>query len=186
VNGCLHRRAEHKDDVWEWDFVFDHTTSGSQLKWLSIVDEHTRECLALKVDRTITSEDVIHTCRATCDARRAKVRSLGQRSRFHRVGNSALAWSRRRGGAVHRAREPVGERLRRELPQPATRRVLGIGGVREPISGQAADQAKQWRRDYNHSRPHRSLGYVTPTEFAARCALSVRATPLLPQHSGIT
>ena len=60
-NGCLHRRAEHKDHVWAWDFVFDHTTSGSQLKWLSIVDEHTRECLALKVDRSITSEDVIDT-----------------------------------------------------------------------------------------------------------------------------
>ena len=39
--------------------MFDHTTNGSQLKWLSIVDEHTRECLALKVDRSITSEDVI-------------------------------------------------------------------------------------------------------------------------------
>ena len=82
-NGCLHRRAEHKDHVWAWDFVFDHTTSGSQLKWLSIVDEHTRECLALKVDRSITSEDVIDTLvrrRRICDARRAEVRSFRQRS----------------------------------------------------------------------------------------------------------
>ncbi len=60
-NGCVHRRAEHRDHVWCWDFVFDHTTSGSQLKWLSIVDEYTRECLALKVARSITSEDVIDT-----------------------------------------------------------------------------------------------------------------------------
>jgi len=43
------------------DFVFDRTTSGSPLKWLSIVDEYTRECLALKVGRGITSEDVIDT-----------------------------------------------------------------------------------------------------------------------------
>jgi len=41
--------------------VFDRTTSGSTLKWLSIVDEFTRECLCLKVDRSITSEDVIDT-----------------------------------------------------------------------------------------------------------------------------
>ena len=41
--------------------MFDRTVSGSPLKWLSIVDEHTRECLALKVDRSITSEDVIDT-----------------------------------------------------------------------------------------------------------------------------
>jgi transposase InsO family protein len=60
-NGCHRRRAEHRDDVWCWDFVFDRTASGSQLKWLSIVDEHTRECLALKVARGITSEDVIDT-----------------------------------------------------------------------------------------------------------------------------
>jgi len=60
-NGCHRRRAEHKDHVWCWDFVFDRTASGSQLKWLSIVDEYTRECLALKVARSITSEDVIDT-----------------------------------------------------------------------------------------------------------------------------
>jgi len=61
TNGCVRRRAEHRDHVWCWDFVFDHTATGSQLKWLSIVDEYTRECLALKVDRSITSEDVIDT-----------------------------------------------------------------------------------------------------------------------------
>lgn len=61
ANSCDRRRAERQDDVWTWDFVFDRTASGSQLKWLSIVDEYTRECLALKVDRSITSEDVIDT-----------------------------------------------------------------------------------------------------------------------------
>ncbi len=58
-NGCHLRKAECKDHVWCWDFVFDRTTGGSQLKWLSIVDEYTRECLKLKVDRSITGEDVI-------------------------------------------------------------------------------------------------------------------------------
>lgn len=60
-NSCVLLKAEQKDHVWCWDFVFDHTTSGSTLKWLSIVDEYTRECLALKVDRSITSEDVLDT-----------------------------------------------------------------------------------------------------------------------------
>lgn len=60
-NGCDRRRAEQINDVWCWDLVFDHTTSGSQLKWLSIVDEFTPECLCLMVDRSITSEDVLDT-----------------------------------------------------------------------------------------------------------------------------
>ena len=61
ANACHVRRAEHKDHVWTWDFVFDRTSSGTTLKWLSIMDEHTRESLALKVARSITSEDVIDT-----------------------------------------------------------------------------------------------------------------------------
>jgi Integrase core domain len=53
--------AEHKDHVWCWDFLFDRTAAGSPLKWLSIIDEYMRECLTLKVDRSITAEDVIDT-----------------------------------------------------------------------------------------------------------------------------
>ena len=61
--GCLRRRAEHPDHVWAWDFVFDRTANGRSLKWLSIVDEYTRECLALEVDRGMTSEDVLDVLR---------------------------------------------------------------------------------------------------------------------------
>jgi hypothetical protein len=43
-----------------------------------------------------------------------------------------------------------------------------------------------WRDVYNHHRPHSSLGYVAPVEFAVRCAASIRATPSLQQHSGTT
>lgn len=61
VNGCDRRWAGHKDHVWCWDFVFDRRASGSPLKWLPIVDEYTRECLTLEVDKSITSQDVIDT-----------------------------------------------------------------------------------------------------------------------------
>lgn len=60
-NSCIRRRSTGKNDVWSWDFIFDRTTNGTQLKWLVIVDEFTRECLALKVSRSIRSEDVIDT-----------------------------------------------------------------------------------------------------------------------------
>ncbi len=61
ANACDVRKAEHKDHVWTWDFVFDRTTNGTAWKWLSLVDEHSRECLALTVGRGLTSEDVINT-----------------------------------------------------------------------------------------------------------------------------
>ncbi|MEW4526771.1 DDE-type integrase/transposase/recombinase [Maioricimonas sp. JC845] len=61
ANACHERRAEHKDQVCCWDFVYARTTTGTTLKWLSIVDEYAQECLALKVSRSITSEDVIDT-----------------------------------------------------------------------------------------------------------------------------
>ena len=59
-NGCDHYPADHPDDVWAWDFVFDRTSNGTMLKWLVIVDEFTRECLCLHVDRNIRSDDVIN------------------------------------------------------------------------------------------------------------------------------
>ena len=54
-NGCIRRRSTCMDDVWCWDCIFDRTSSGTQLKWLSIVDEFTRESLCLKVARAIRS-----------------------------------------------------------------------------------------------------------------------------------
>ncbi len=46
--------------VWTWDFIFDRTTKGLTLKWLSIIDEFTRRCITLDVGRRTTSEDVIN------------------------------------------------------------------------------------------------------------------------------
>jgi putative transposase len=53
--------GDAQDHVWAWDFAFDRTENGTQLKWTSIVDEHTRECLALNVAMSIASEDLIDT-----------------------------------------------------------------------------------------------------------------------------
>jgi putative transposase len=50
ANSCVRRKAESRNHVWTWDFVHDRTVHGRPLKWLSIVDEFTRECVALEVD----------------------------------------------------------------------------------------------------------------------------------------
>ena len=52
-------RPEHKDHVWSYDFMADRTSDGRPFRILTIIDEYTRECPAIAVDRRITSQDVI-------------------------------------------------------------------------------------------------------------------------------
>ncbi len=59
--GIIRRQAEVMNHVWSMDFIFDRTTNGRAIKILSVIDEYTRECLALDVSRRITSDDVIST-----------------------------------------------------------------------------------------------------------------------------
>ena len=56
---CIRLRPEHKDHVWSYDFVTARTADGRAFKILNILDEYTRECLAILVNRRITSQDVI-------------------------------------------------------------------------------------------------------------------------------
>ena len=59
VNGIARRRAEHKNHVWCVDFIHDRDDHDRPLKWLSVVDEFTRECVLLEVERGMTSGDVV-------------------------------------------------------------------------------------------------------------------------------
>jgi len=181
ANACHVRRAEHKDHVWTWDFVFDRTSSGTTLKWLSIMDEHTRECLALKVARSITSEDVIDTL-AELFAMRGVPRCVRSDNGPEFIAQAIGHWFAKTSvtslyiepGAPweNGYAESFHSRLRDEF--------LGLhafGDLREARTLTAA-----WREDYNHRRPHSSLGYQTPAGFAAGGANSVRATPSLRRH----
>jgi transposase InsO family protein len=58
-NGIVGHRALRKNDVWTWDFVHDSDEGGRPLTWFSLVDEYTRECLSLEVNRSMTGVDVI-------------------------------------------------------------------------------------------------------------------------------
>ncbi len=60
-NGCTKRRAEYVDHVWSYDFAMDSTEDGRRLKLMPVVDEYSRECLSIDVERSITSEEVVDT-----------------------------------------------------------------------------------------------------------------------------
>ena len=56
---CVRLRPEHKDHVWSYDFMVDRTADGRAFRILTIIDEYTRKCLAILVNRRITSQNVI-------------------------------------------------------------------------------------------------------------------------------
>jgi transposase InsO family protein len=188
---CDLLKAERKDHVWCWDFVFDHTTSGSLLKWLSIVDEFTRECLALKVDRSITSEDVIDTL-----AELFAMRGVPQHIRSDN-GPEFIALTLRRWLAQLDIKtlyiEP-GSPWENGYAESFHSRFRDEFLAMEEFENLSAARklTHHWRDDYNHHRPHSSLGYVAPANFAARCTASTPETtsatpqpsPPFQQHSG--
>ncbi len=57
--GCVRHRARYKNHVWSYDFVTDRTEDGRQLRLLVVIDEYTRECLAIEVGRSFTAQDVM-------------------------------------------------------------------------------------------------------------------------------
>lgn len=190
-NGCYLHKADQQDHVWAWDFVFDRTTSGSPLKWLSIVDEYTRECLTLKVDRSITSDDVIDTL-AELFAMRGVPQCIRSDNGPEFIAKDLRRWLDRLDVQTlyiepgspweNGYAESFHSRFRDEFL--AMEEFENLGAARQ--------LTHHWRNDYNHHRPHSSLGYVAPAEFAARCAASTPETtsptaqpsPPFQQHSG--
>jgi putative transposase len=57
-NSCVRHKALHRNHVWSYDFLADRTEDGRQLKLLVVIDEFTRECLAIEAGRTFTARDV--------------------------------------------------------------------------------------------------------------------------------
>ena len=183
-NSCVRRRAEHKDHVWTWDFIHDRTISGKPLKWFAITDEYTRECLALEVDRSITAEKVVgilvnlFISRGVPNHIRSDngpefiAEAIGEHTR--RTGLEILyiepgsPWEN--GYA-----ESFFSRLRDEL--------LNV----EEFANLAEARwfARRRKEEHNKERPHSSLNYQTPEEFAASLpAFATAADRLALQREG--
>lgn len=177
-NGIMHHRATHADHVWTWDFIHDRTEDGRALKWLSIVDEFTRECLALEVRRSFKSVDVIDVLKELFLIRGTSehIRSdNGPEFIAHAIGawlgiakvktlyiEPGSPWENGYAESFH-------SRVRDELLDSELFTCLA----------EAKMLSTQWRLEYNHRRPHSSLGYVAPAVFAASLAgPPVGAAPL--------
>jgi transposase InsO family protein len=174
-NGCLRRRAEHINHVWSYDFVTDQTQDGRRLKLLVVLDEYTRESLTIEVARSLKAPDVIATLEYLFAIRRAP-EYLRSDNGPEFVAVAIQQWLQDSG--VHTLYiapgspwenayiESFNSRLRDELLN-----VEVFGNLWE-----AQVLVEDYRRRYNHHRPHSSLNYATPAAFAAACLASAPAS----------
>ena len=109
---CIRCRPAYRHHVWAYDFVTARTHDGRPLKILAVVEEYSRECLALVVARRLRSIDVLETLAAlfVTYGVPAHIRS-GQRAGVYRGARAPVARRPGRRDAVHRARQSMGERL---------------------------------------------------------------------------
>jgi transposase InsO family protein len=167
-NSCVRRPAQHKDHVWTWDFLHDRTSDGRPLKWFTLIDEYTRACLALEVDRGMTASAVQAVLAGVVWERGAPVHIRSDNgSEF--IAATIRTWMTAAGletlyiapGAPweNGYAESFNSKVRDELLNAEE-----FGSVLE-----AKVLAKEWRQEYNHVRPHSSLGYRTPAEFGEMC-----------------
>ena len=183
VNGCVRHKALHRNHVWSYDFLVDRTEDGRQLKLLAVIDEYTRECLAIEVDRSFTAQDVIGILQYLFAVRGAP-ELLRSDNGPEFVAQSVRRWLGQAGvGTLFIAKgspwengyvESFNGKLRDELLNREL--FLSLDEARWVID--------RWRLDYNHRRPHSSLDYQTPAAYAARCSSSVRPTASLQKNSG--
>ena len=158
---CIRLRPEHKDHVWSYDFMVERTSNGRAFRILNIIDEFTRECLRIKVNRKISSQDVIdelfnlfilrgipehirsdNGTEFTAREIRKWLNCLGVKTLFIEPGSP---WE---NGYI----ESFNGKLRDELLNREIFTTLLEAKV----------LIEQWRREYNQVRPHSALGYRPP------------------------
>jgi transposase InsO family protein len=182
-NACHLRPSRGKDDVWTWDFIFDRSRDGRSLKWLSIVDEYTRECLALEARRGMIAED-IRTILAEVAARRGgppcRMRSDNGPEFAAEVVRSWLEGTD--SGALYVAPgSPWQNGYAESFHSKVRDEFLNLEEFEsEP---QARALGALWKEEYNTERPHSSLRYKTPAEFSATCERYVPIDEDLPDPS---
>jgi len=164
---ALHPTADAPNKVWAVDFQFDATTDGRPVKIVSIIDEHTRECLGGLVDRSVTGDRLIDEL-----DRLALQRGYPAVLRCDNGPELACAamadWA---GERVGLAFIPPGEPWRNGYVESFNSRVrdecLNINSFWSLAHARVV--ITDWKDDYNHRRRHSSLGYQAPAVYAAAC-----------------
>ena len=170
-NGVARRRAEYPGHLWSYDFAMDATEDGRRLKMMPVVDEYSRECLALEVERSITSEEVVKTLDRLF-AERGAPRFIRSDNGPEFIAQAVKRWLAASG--VETLYIEPGAPWENAYSETFISRMRDELLHREEFANlkEAKVLAEDYRDHYNHHRPHGALGYLTPVEFAAIEALA--------------
>ena len=183
--------AERPDHVWALDFQFDQTADGRILKLLHVVDEFTREALAIECRRRIDSDATVAVLESLVAVRGTAPGHIRCDNGPELTANALRDWCRfSRAGSTYIDPgspwqnpyvESFGSRVRDEL----------LSGELFETLIEAQVMVADWREDYNHNRPHSSLGMRAPTSFAREwregLPVSLRSpSGLAPRHGHTT
>lgn len=165
-NGVTRMRAEYPGHVWSYDFAMDGTEDGRRVKVMPVVDEYTRECLALEGQRSLTASDVIDTLRGLF-IERGEPNYLRSDNGPEFIAEKVQEWLAVCGVKTlyiepgspweNAYSETFVSQLRDEL---LDRELFANLKEAQVLLG-------DYRQHYNHHRPHGALSYMTPAEFAA-------------------
>lgn len=161
------QRAERPGHVWSWDFIFDRTADGRQLKILGILDEFTRECFCLKAGRHFRAEDVVGEF-SRLILERGAPEHIRSDNGPEFVARAVRKWNKRNDiGAIY---INPGSPWENAYIESFFGKFRDECLTRELFSNllDAHVVIEEWLKEYNEVRPHSALGYRPPAEFAER------------------
>ena len=171
---CIRLKPLYKNHVWSYDFVFDRTSDGKVIKMLNVIDEYSRECLTIYVDRKLTSKEVLYKLSElfiiygvpdyirsdngsefVAKELRNWLQRIGVKTAYIEPGSP---WE---NGYI----ESFNGKLRDELLN---------GEIFDTIL-EAKVLTEMWREHYNNVRPHSSLNFLPPVPEVTVPLLTVNA-----------
>jgi putative transposase len=167
---------------WSLDFVADQMTDGRRFRILEVYDDCTRECLALVADTSISGRRVARELDAII-ASRGRPAMVVSDNGTELTSNAILEWADERQVGWHYI--APGKPQQNGFSESFNGR-LRDGLLNETLFRSLADARAKldaWRRDYNEVRPHSSLGYLTPAEYASALPGHASRRAANPGHS---